>query len=251
MSRCSRTARGGAARTMRPAPWIAASAVGGAWSINPRWCASVGPRPDGVHAASRLRAPAARRALAIDPPISPRPTNAIRSGRSSAAARRAPAPSALVGSAVMTPPALLSPFRGPPLDAIGRPGSIRWVLAAMRTPPVAGFAAVRIEPRATAWAAPLFSEEGLERSGRVDLAAARSTHDGGHPIDRSRRPPPDPSALERGLGDRFVPSRPAAEKASVEHDPLGREWRLQRRCRGDQGSGSVRRGAKPIGSGDR
>jgi hypothetical protein len=87
--RVATTASGGPARTTSPAPSIAPAALPAASSSRPRRTPSPGPAPPGVHATSRAELPASRSARAIEPPIRPKPRNAIRSGSRAAAAPRA------------------------------------------------------------------------------------------------------------------------------------------------------------------
>ena len=187
--RRSRQAIGGAASTTRSAPSIASAAPVGAASTTPAASAARGPAPPGVHAEITHGAPgASRRARATDPPMSPRPSKAMRirglspgrrvpisrsgsrvarEGREAVRVRSAGRPPLAVAPAT----AVLSPVGPATLaEPHGRTGSVGRVDATVDLPPI-DLPPLRVEVSAAAWAAALLREQGVERRYGVDLAA--------------------------------------------------------------------------------
>src|SRR4051812_25034356 len=131
----------------------------------------------------------------MEPPMSPSPRNAIRSGRARAAARRFAAPpptgglagcaaSADVRSAVILAPLPDPPVRPAPL-AVRRSRAVGGILPTVVEPAVAACSPIRLEPGAAPRAAALLGEQRLERRGGVDLPTAGPADDRRHAADPS------------------------------------------------------------------
>ena len=173
-----RQSSGGAARTIRSAPSIASAGVAATRSRTSSARARRGPSPVGDQATSSGRAPsAARRARAMDPPMRPKPRNAMDMVRVSQPGRRPMRPAADQPG---------GPLRDAARSADPRPGA-RYRPAGLGRPADSDVGCANADrcPVAPYRAAPRTAGSVVPR--RRATPAARRCRSGGRTIDRQAR----------------------------------------------------------------
>ncbi len=189
----------------------------------------------------------------MDPPIRPKPRNAIRSGRAAAAPLRirvrSTATLTVVGPSAQN--VRLSsrrrwawrrsePRRSTPL---GGPGTSGGILPALVLPSVLD-AALLPEHAAAARAARLLGEERLEGRSRVDDAAADSTGEGRHRVEE---PAPVRASIVARVSRRGVPRGAASYRAGPPPRKLRKSMKLSTRNRTSRPSAACSRARAATG----